>query len=266
MTPPPEAPNSPQAGSTFLSRHFHLPVRNLGFHRLAVRPSRTGWPERGSAPETPDAPAPAAAPAPETAPAAPPASGAAAGAALAGGERPAKRPSPQPAAKLPPRPERAPVPQPVPPPRLSSRKTPRRAPLAVNAGALLIFAAGVVVLVAGFRAAMDPGRGVPEATAQLLELGVPADTLLVLARVADVAMTAVTFGACFFLASVIRDGRNWARVCCAALVAAALFFGVLNHAEQHVAAALIAGTGLALSFLPGTARYFARGRARTLGS
>jgi len=136
----------------------------------------------------------------------------------------------------------------------------------VNAGAVLIFAAGVMVLVAGFRAAMDPGRGVPEATAQLLELGVPADTLLVLARVADVAMTAVTFGAYFFLASVIRDGRNWARVCCAALVAAALFFGVMNHAEQHVAAALIAGTGLALSFLPGTARYFARARVRTVGS
>lgn len=172
---------------------------------------------------------------------------------------------PRPAATTPPRPDRSPSPPAAvrQPPRISDRRPRRRAPLAVNAAALIILAAGVLHLVASLRAAFDPLRPAPLAAVQLQELGVPADMILSLARIADVAVAAVAFGIYLLLASLIRDGRNWARAGVCVLVAAGLFFGFRDGSFPHVAAALITALGTGLLFLPSSARYLATRGGRT---
>ncbi|WP_312181266.1 hypothetical protein [Arthrobacter sp.] len=126
---------------------------------------------------------------------------------------------------------------------------------------MLIAAAGVLVLVVSLRAALDPGRPFPVAAIQLQALKVPPESVLAVARVADVAIAVVTFGLYLFLATLIREGRNWARACCGILIAAALFFGIRDDLAQHVGAALLAGAGLALLFLPHVAPHFAPRRS-----
>ena len=163
----------------------------------------------------------------------------------------------RPAAKLPPRPQHPPISAPVPSRRLPDRRPRRKAPFAVNAGAWLIAAAGVLVLVVGVRAAFDPGRPFPEAAFQLQQFKVPPESVLAVARVAAAAVAVVTFGLYVFLATLVREGRNWARVCCCLLITASLFLGIRDNLAQHVAAALVAGAGLGLLFLPRAARYFA---------
>ena len=193
---------------------------------------------------TTTAPAPAPAPAP------------------AGKKSPAR---PRPAAKTPPRPDHRPSPVAVsaPAPRITDRKSRRRAPLQVNLAALLITGGGVLTLLIGLRKAMDPQRAAPAAASQLEALGLPAETVLSMARVADVAVAVVAFGFYVLLASLIRDGRNWARAGCFVLVAAALFFGFKDLAYQHVTAGVLAGLGTGLLFIPQSARYFAsRGNRR----
>jgi len=133
----------------------------------------------------------------------------------------------------------------------------------VNAAFLLITAGGVLGLVAGLRAAVDPQRPVPQAAAQLAELRVPVEAVVSLARAADVAVAAVAFGMFLLLASLIRDGRSWARAGVCVLVAAALFFGVRDGSFTHVASALLAGLGAGLLFLPPSGRYFATRGGRT---
>ncbi|WP_066296416.1 hypothetical protein [Arthrobacter luteolus] len=167
----------------------------------------------------------------------------------------------QPAAKLPPRPEHPPAPAPEPPRRLPDRRPRLRAPFAVNAAAVLIAAAGALLLVVGLRAALDPGRPFPEVALQLQQLKVPPESVLAVVRVADAAVAVVTFGLYIFLATLVREGRNWARVCCCLLITASLFFGIRDNLSQQVGAALLAGTGLALTFLPRAARYFAQRRS-----
>ncbi len=179
---------------------------------------------------------------------------------------PAKPPAqPRPAAKTPPRPDRSPSPPAAvqPPPRISDRRTRRRAPFAVNASALLILAAGVLHLTASLQAALDPLRPVPQAAGQLQELGVPVDMVLSVARAADVAVAVVAFGIYLLLASLIRDGRNWARAGVCVLVAAGLFFGFRDSTFPHVAAALITALGAGLLFTPSGTRYLATHGGRT---
>ncbi|MEB7505826.1 hypothetical protein [Arthrobacter koreensis] len=177
--------------------------------------------------------------------------------------RPAAQP--RPAAKTPPRPGHPPTPAETPhrPPRITDRRTRRPAPLAINAAALLITAGGVVGLIAGLRAAMDPERPAPQAAAQLAELRVPVETILSLARIADVAVAAVAFGLFLLMASLVRDGRSWSRPGTCVLVAAALFFGFRDDSFAHVAAALLAGIGAGMLFLPPSGRYFATRGGRT---
>lgn len=169
------------------------------------------------------------------------------------------------AAKAPPQPERSPAaPAAVPPaPRISGRRTRRRAPFAVNGAALLILAGGTLALVTGLRAAMDPLRPVPLAALQLQDLGVPVESVLTLARIGDAAVTAVAFGLYLLLATLVRDGRNWARSGVCVLVAVALFFGFRDGSFALVATALLAGMGAGLLFLPPSARYFATRGGRT---
>jgi len=133
----------------------------------------------------------------------------------------------------------------------------------VNTAALLILAAGVLALVTSLRAAMDPLRPAPPAASQLQELGVPVDTILSLARVADVAVAAVAFGIYLLLVSLIRDGRTWARAGVCVLVAAGLFFGFRDGSFPHVVAALGTALGTWLLFMPSSARYFATHGGRT---
>ncbi|MER2134526.1 MAG: hypothetical protein ABS910_07585 [Arthrobacter sp.] len=179
---------------------------------------------------------------------------------------PAKPPAqPRPAAKTPPRPDRSPSPAAAAqhPPRISDRRTRRRAPRAVNTAVLLIVAAGLLHLVASLQAALDPLRPAPQAAVQLQELGVPADMVLSVARVADVAVAAVAFGTYLLLASLIRDGRNWARAGVCVLVAAGLFFGLRDGSFPHAAAALVTALGAGLLFLPSSASYLATHGGRT---
>lgn len=180
--------------------------------------------------------------------------------------QPAKPPVlPRPAAKTPPRPDHSPsAPAAAPrPPQISDRKTRRPAPFAINTAALLITAGGVLLLIAGLRAALDPERPAPQAAAQLAELRVPVDAVLSLARIADVAVAAVAFGIFLLLASLIRDGRSWARTGACVVVAAALFFGFRDGSFAHVAGALMAVLGTGLLFMPASRRYFATKGGRT---
>ncbi|MBD8044507.1 hypothetical protein H9638_11885 [Arthrobacter sp. Sa2BUA2] len=126
---------------------------------------------------------------------------------------------------------------------------------------MLIASAGVLLLVVGLQAALDPARPFPAAALQLQQLKVPPESVLAVARVADVALAVVTFGLYVFLATLVREGRNWARVCCCLLITAALFFGIRDNLSQHVGAALLAGAGLGLLFLPRAGRYFAPRRS-----
>ncbi|MBD7995656.1 hypothetical protein H9639_10140 [Arthrobacter sp. Sa2CUA1] len=89
----------------------------------------------------------------------------------------------------------------------------------------------------------------------------PPESVLAVARVADAALAVVTFGLYLFLATLVREGRNWARVCCCLLITASLFLGIRDNLAQHVGAALLAGAGVGLLFLPRAARYFARRRS-----
>lgn len=222
----------------------------------AAEPQRKAPPEAPEAPEAPAAPSGSGEAKPDSVPAS---SGSGSAAAL-------KPPvQPRPAAKAPPRPDRSPSPPTAAqqPPRISDRRTRRRAPLAVNAAALIILAAGALHLVASLRAAFDPLRPAPPAAIQLQELGVPADMILSLARIADVAVAAVAFGIFLLLASLIRDGRNWARAGVCVLVAAGLFFGFRDGSFPHVAAALITALGTGLLFLPSSNRYLATHGGRT---
>ena len=180
--------------------------------------------------------------------------------------QPAKPPVlPRPAAKTPSRPSHMPsAPAAAPrPPRISDRKTRRPAPFPVKAAVLFITAGGVLGLIAGLRAALDPDRPAPQAAAQLAELRVPVETILSLARVADVAVAAVAFGIFLLLASLVRDGRSWARTGACVVVAAALFFGFRDGSFVHVAGALLAGLGTGLAFMPASSRYFATHGGRT---
>ncbi|MBF4994087.1 hypothetical protein ITX31_08180 [Arthrobacter gandavensis] len=177
----------------------------------------------------------------------------------------AKPPVARPAAKTPPRPDRSPsAPATVPrPPQISARRTRRPAPLAINTAALLITAGGVLGLIAGLRAALDPARPAPQAAAQLAELRVPVETVLSLARIADVAVAAVAFGIFLLLASLVRDGRSWARTGACVVVAAALFLGFRDSSSAHVAAALLAMLGTGFLFVPSSRRYLASRGGRT---
>lgn len=252
MTTPGATPRSSGAGIQSLANR----MLHHGFRRgpqdgvpaapAAAEPQRRARVQSPAAPYRPGEAEPDRVPAGSAAPASPPA-------------------QPRPAAKTPPRPDRSPAPPAaVPqPPRISGRRTRRRAPLAVNTAALLILAAGVLALVASLRAAMDPLRPAPPAAIQLQELGVPVDTILSLARVADVAVAAVAFGIYLLLVSLIRDGRNWARAGVCVLVAAGLFFGFRDGSFPHVAAALGTALGTWLLFMPSSARYFATHGGRT---
>ena len=174
--------------------------------------------------------------------------------------QPAKAPvQPRPAAKTPHRPDHSPsAPAAAPrPPQISARKTRRPAPLAINTAALLLIAGGVLSLVAGLRAALDPERPAPQAAAQLAELRVPVEMVLSFARIADVAVSAVAFGIFLLLASLIRDGRSWARTGGCVVVAAALYFAFRDGSSVQVAGALLALVGTGLLFLPASSRYFA---------
>lgn len=185
----------------------------------------------------------------------------------AGSVTPARGPvQPRPAAKTPPRPDRSPSPPAAAaqPPRISDRRTRRRAPLAVNAAAMLTLAGGVLGLIASLQAATDPLRPVPQAAIQLQELGAPVDTILTMARAADIAVAAVAFGIYLLLVSLIRDGRNWARAGACVLVAAGLFFGFRDGSFPHVVAALATALGTGLLFLPPSGRYFATHGGRTV--
>lgn len=223
--------------------------------QLALSAPAAAAPQRKAPLEAPTAPSGPGEAKPDSVP-----GGSGAGSAAA-----AKPPvQPRPAATTPPRPDRSPSPAAVrQPPRISDRRPRRRAPVAVNAAALIILAAGVLHLVASLRAAFDPLRPAPLAAVQLQELGVPADMILSLARIADVAVAAVAFGIYLLLASLIRDGRNWARAGVCVLVAAGLFFGFRDGSFPHVAAALITALGTGLLFLPSSARYLATRGGRT---
>lgn len=284
MATTPAAPSSSGAGSkslphrilhTSLRRHRREPLppagrtRELPADGPAGQQPRTGVGKRlfGWA-RFPDAviqlalTSPASVHAPEAGPVQAPADTASEATTLPPAPAPPGKKSParpQPAAKTPPRPDHRPSPlaAPAPAPRISDRKSRRRAPLPVNLAALLITGGGVLTLLIGLREAMDPQRAAPAAASQLEALGVPVEAVLSMARVADVAVAAVAFGFYILLASLIRDGRNWARACCCVLVAAALFFGFKDQAYYHVTAGVLAGLGTGLLFIPQSARYFA---------
>ena len=248
MTASPAAPGSSGAGPKGLPhRILFSGIRRAAGRFRQSRQSRPTVPSAGLPPAHRTRPAANSLTQPETA-------------------APKKLPAaPRPAAKTPPRPGRQPsLPaETASRPRITGLRTRRRAPLAVTAAALLVAAGGAVALLAGLQSAMDPQRPVPAAAAQLEELGVPADVILSVARIADAAVAAVVFGIYLLLASLIRDGRNWARVGCCILVAAALFLGLRDAAYLHVTAALLAGVGTGLLFLPRGSGYFtAPGRTR----
>ena len=131
----------------------------------------------------------------------------------------------------------------------------------MNIAALLIAAAGALVLVVSLQAALDPGRPYPTVALQLQELRVPPESVLAVTRVADVAVAVVLAGLYLFLATLVREGRNWSRAGCCVLIAASLFFGIRDDLAQHVGAALLTGTAVALVFLPHVASYFAPRRS-----
>lgn len=299
MTTPDATPRSWGAGITHLAgsfRHFGLRrvPRNesspVGPPPLTADPQARRLPDATPAhtggrppswPRFPDAvirlalAATPAAPQPKTAPEAPSAEPGALGTPGTSGAGakhtphvspgPAKQAQPKPSAKTPPRPDRSPAPVATVQhaPRISDRKTRRRAPLAVNTAVLLVLAAGVLHLVVSLRAAVAPDRPVPPAALQLQELGVPVDMVLSVARYADAAIAVVAFGICLLLASLVRDGRKWARAGVCVLVAAGLFFGFRDGSFAHVAAALVTALGAGLLFLPASSRFLATRGGRT---
>ena len=282
MATTPAAPSSSGAGSKSLPRRIlHTGLRRHGREPLPPTGRTRELPADGSAgrqPKTgvgdrlfgwarfPDAviklalTSPASVHAPEADPVQAPADTASEATTTAPAPVGRKSPArPRPAAKTPPRPDHRPSPvaAPAPAPRISDRRSRRRAPLPVNLAALLITGGGVLTLLIGLREAMDPQRAAPAAASQLEALGVPVETVLSMARVADAAVAAVAFGFYVLLASLIRDGRSWARAGCVVLVAAALFFGFKELSYQHVTAGVLAGLGTGLLFIPQSARYFA---------
>ena len=138
-------------------------------------------------------------------------------------------------------------------------------PRAVRVAYVLILLAGCISLVSGVQASRVPVTELPPVVAQLGELGVDTREYAAVLQFVTLAVTLVVFGLYLLFASMIREGRNWARIGASVLVASALVGTVLNDVVPQTAALLVAALGLALLYRRDCARYFRPRRSQYLG-
>ncbi|MBO0897461.1 hypothetical protein [Arthrobacter sunyaminii] len=161
------------------------------------------------------------------------------------------------------------MPSAVPAPALPARipysewKGPR--PRAVRVAYALIMLAGCISLISGVQASRAPVTEMPPLVVQLGELGVDTGEYAAVLQFVTLAATLVVFGLYLLFASMIREGRNWARIGGSVLVASALVWAVLNAVVPQTVALLVAALGLALLYRRDCARYFRPRRSQYLG-
>ncbi|WP_146070446.1 hypothetical protein [Arthrobacter sp. 08Y14] len=161
------------------------------------------------------------------------------------------------------------MPSAVPAPALPARipysewKGPR--PRAVRVAFALIMLAGCISLISGVQASRAPVTELPPLVVQLGELGVDTGEYAAVLQFVTLAATLVVFGLYLLFASMIREGRNWARIGASVLVASALVWAVLNAVVPQTVALLVAALGLALLYRRDCARYFRPRRSQYLG-
>lgn len=161
------------------------------------------------------------------------------------------------------------MPSAVPAPALPARipysewKGPR--PRAVRVSYALIMLAGCISLISGVQASRAPVTELPPLVVQLGELGVDTGEFAAVLQFVTLAATLVVFGLYLLFASMIREGRNWARIGGSVLVASALVWAVLNAVVPQTVALLVAALGLALLYRRDCARYFRPRRSQYLG-
>lgn len=157
------------------------------------------------------------------------------------------------------------VPAPAVPARIpySEWKGPR--PRAVRLAFALILLAGFISLVNGVEASRAPVTELPPLVVQLGQLGVDTREFAAALQFVTLATALVVFGLYLLFASMIREGRNWARIGGSVLAGAALVWAVLNAPVPQTAALLVAAVGLALLYRRDCARYFRPRRSQYLG-
>ncbi len=145
----------------------------------------------------------------------------------------------------------------------SEWKGPR--PRAVRAAFALILLAGFISLISGVQASREPVTEMPPLVVQLGELGFDTREYAAVLQLVTLAAALVIFGLYLLFASMIREGRNWARIGGSILAAAALLWAVLSEEVPQTVPLLVAACGLVLLYRRDCARYFRPRRSQYLG-
>ena len=149
--------------------------------------------------------------------------------------------------------------------RIPYREWKGRRPRLVSLGAALVFLAGITSLVGGLNTAFAPPAELPPLLAWLETLGVNGADLAASVQAVTLASTVVLFGIYVLMSSLVREGRNWARIAGVVLSTVALTAALLQGSSSQTLASLVAAAGFGLTFRHECSRYFKPRMSQYLG-